>query len=257
MERITENEIKSLWNMVFNLALNFLHDENDAEEAAQDVFVKANDAIASFRRESALSTWVYRIAYNYLVDQKRLRFRDEISFELFERDVTDFKPYDGELRLSREETAIYVEQVKIGCTKAMLQCLDPADRFAFILGKIFGFDGKEGAEICGVTEEAYRQRLSRASKKITNFMTLNCGLLNEGATCHCKKRVGIALERHRINPDMLLHHTDSKKIKDYLAGLNELDAVAEVFRDNPYIDRAALCTDEIRDSIERLAYAVR
>lgn len=256
MERIAENEIASLWNMVFNLALNFLHDENDAEEAAQEVFIKANGSIAGFRHEAALSTWVYRIAYNYLIDQKRLRFRDEISFELFGRDVTDFTPYGGELGLSEAETAIYVEQVKIGCTKAMLQCLDPVDRFVFILGKIFGFGGNEGATVCEMSEEGYRQRLSRASKKITNFMTLNCGLINDGATCHCKKRIGIALERHRIDPDMLLHHTDSRKIKDYLKGLNELDSVAEAFRDNPFIDKSALCTDELRRSIERMANAV-
>jgi RNA polymerase sigma factor (sigma-70 family) len=254
MINIAEAELKKIWDMVFNLSLGFLHDENAAEEATQDVFLKVNESISTFRHESSLSTWIYRIAYNYLVDQKRSQSREEISFEAFEQDVDNSKPFENELRLSKKEMDIYIEQIKIGCTKAMLQCLDPIDRLVFIFGKIFEFSSKDGAEICDMTEDAYRQRLSRASKRITNFMTLNCGQINPNATCHCKKRIRIALERHRINPDMLLHSTNSKKIKDYLAGMNSLDAVAEIFRDNPYIEKSEFYTDEIHQTIEKLVY---
>jgi RNA polymerase sigma factor (sigma-70 family) len=253
MTAISESELKKIWDMVFNLALNFLHGEEDAEEAAQEIFLKANEAITDFRGESSLATWIYRIAYNHLVDLKRAGFRDEISFEMFENDVNTFPPFNNELGLSERETDLYVEEIKVGCTKAMLQCLDSADRFAYIVGKLFDFSGAEGARICGMTEIAYRQRLSRASRKIANFMSLNCGLANPEATCHCRKRIGVALQRGRINPDMLLHHASSRKIRDYLSAMNDLDSVAEIFRENPYIEKSDFYTDGIHRMVESLA----
>lgn len=246
MPNATEKELQRTWDMVFNLSLNILHDEKAAEDATQEVFLKAIAALPSFRGESALSTWVYRIAHNLLVDRTRAGFRDDISFELFERDVTFFKPFENEIGLTEAEMALYVDDIKVGCTKAMLQCLDAEDRFAYILGKLFGLPGRECAEIAGVTEEAFRQRLSRAARKIRNFMTGNCGLVNEGATCHCRTRIGIALDRGRIRPDMLARRETPRKIRDYLSGMNDLDAVAEAFRDNPFLERSALHSDEIR-----------
>ena len=252
MVNISEIELKKTWDIVFNLAFNFLHEKNTAEEATQDIFLKVYNSISTFRNESSLSTWIYRIAYNYLIDQKRLCFKEEISFELFEQDVNNYKPYENELNLSDKEMEIYIEQVKVGCTKAMLQCLDPVDRFVYILGKLFAFECKHGAKICDMTEAAYRQRLSRASKRVTNFMKFNCGQINKNATCHCKRRIQIAMDRHRINPDMLLHHTESKKIKDYLATMNHLDSIAEVFRDNPFIEKSQCYTKEIDQIVVKL-----
>lgn len=252
MNNFDATELKQIWNMVFNLSLNFLHDSNAAEEAAQEIFLRAQSSIKTFRHESKFSTWIYKIAYNYLIDQTRLQFRDEISFEVFERDVNNFEPFVNEINLSNIEMEMYTEQIKIGCTKAMLKCLSPIDRFVYIIGKIFGFSSKDGSIICGLSDAAYRKRLSRAAQKIANFVNMNCGLVNQNATCQCNKRIRIALDRQRINPDMLLHHTTSNKIKDYLKEMNAIDSVAIIFRDNPYIDKTALFTSEMHQKIINL-----
>lgn len=253
MNSISNKDLEQIWNMVYNLALNFLHDESAAEDTAQEIFLKAGKSTDSFRNESKLSTWIYRIAYNYLIDQTRLKFKDEISFEMFEYDVNNFQAYDNELNLNDEELRMYVEEVKVGCTKAMLQCLDDTDRFVYILGKVFDFSSRDGAEICGLSNAAFRKRLSRSSEKLKNFMSKNCGLINPGAKCKCRKRISIALERGRINPDLLLHRTDSPKILDYMKSMNEIDYVAAVFRDNPYIDKTAAFTDELRAMVMNAA----
>ena len=253
MNELTGDELKKIWEMVYNLSINFLHDEYLAEDATQEIFLKTNDKIGSFRKESSLSTWIYRIAYNYLVDEKRKKFKDEISFDMFEYDINNYVHFKNEINLTDKEMDIYVEQIKIGCTKALLQCLGEKDRFIFILGNIFDFNSKDGAYICNITETAYRQRLSRSTRKITNFMNLNCGLINDTATCHCKKRIGVALENERINSDMLLHYTESKKIKDYLNTMNDLDEIAKIYRDNPYHDKLDSISDEIINKIKLLA----
>ena len=249
MKSVSEAELSRIWDMVFNLALNFLHDESAAEEATQETFLRASEAFASFRGESALGTWIYRIAHNLLVDARRTAFAEPISFEIFERDARHFVPYENELGLTVAETALYVEEIKIGCTKAMLQCLDAEDRFAYILGKLFALPGRECAEIAGVTEDAFRQRLSRAARKVESFMNRNCGLVNANATCHCRKRIKIALDRGRIDAEALARREPTKRIRDYLAGMNDLDAVAEAFRDNPFLERSRLHADDIRHTV--------
>ena len=262
MLNATEEELRRIWDMVFNLSLNFLHDEAAAEESTQETFLKAIEAIGTFRGESSLSTWIYRIAHNHLVDARRARFGEPISFEIFERDVTHFKPFENVIGLSEAEMAVYVEEIKVGCTKAMLQCLDHDDRFVYIIGKLFGFSGRDGADISGMTETAYRQRLSRASRKIADFVTKNCGLANGNAACQCQRRIGIALERGRIGAasnarrrDASAPKANARRIRDYLVAMEDLDTVAVIFRDNPFVGKAEFHAAEIRGAVERLAKA--
>jgi len=59
-------------NMVFTLAYNILQNKEDAEELAQDVFVKAFNALSSFKGESLFSTWLYRIVINTSLNKKKL-----------------------------------------------------------------------------------------------------------------------------------------------------------------------------------------
>jgi len=247
MTELNEERLESLWNMIYNISLGMLHNPADAEDASQEIFIRILENLPSFRGESRLETWTYRIARNHLLNFRQKRFREEISFDLFEQDITGFPAYKGELGLTPREEKIYAEEVKVGCTTAMLQCLDAESRFVFVLGTIFGFDSPAGAEICGITEEAYRQRLSRAGKKIRNFMTRNCGLINENAECRCRKRLKIAFDRGRIDPERLLYKTEDPKIRDCLREMNEIDAISRVYRDNPFVDRRDLFRKNLAD----------
>ena len=233
--KIEENEIKEIWNMVFNLAIQMLHNEDDAYDATQAIFEIVLEKIGTFRYEAKLSTWVYRISYNYLIDEVRSGKKEKISFEIFEKDVTDFKEYENELNLTREEERIYVQEIKIGCTKALLQCLEPENRYIFILGTIFSFPHKDAAEICHLSYDNYRKRLSRSRNKIKNFMSQNCGLVNPGAKCKCNKRLLIAKERGRINYEKTLYRND-RAIKNYIAEMNEIDEISRIYRDNPFLE---------------------
>ena len=60
-------------SMVFTLAYNILQNKEDAEELAQDVFVKVFNALPSFKGDSLFSTWLYRIVINASINKKKLR----------------------------------------------------------------------------------------------------------------------------------------------------------------------------------------
>jgi RNA polymerase sigma-70 factor (ECF subfamily) len=57
--------------MVFSIALKILHNREDAEEVAQDTFVKAYQSLSGFKNEAKFSTWLYRIVYNSAISKVR------------------------------------------------------------------------------------------------------------------------------------------------------------------------------------------
>lgn len=238
MEKIENDELKKMWNMVFNLSLHMLHNEVEAEDATQGIFERVVQNVSTFKQQSKLSTWIYKISYNYLIDEIRKKENTEISFDLFENDVVNFQPYNNELGLSPVEEEIYIEEIKVGCTLALLQCLDSQNRFIYILGTIFNFPQREAAEICNLDYDNYRKRLSRSKNKIRSFMAKNCGLVNPDAECQCKKRILIALDRGRINPDKLLYKTENKEIRSYIDELNEIDEISKIYQNNPYLEKS-------------------
>lgn len=238
MNSLDDKRIKAIWLMVYNIAINMLHNIDEAEDATQQIFLKVIEKYESFNYNSKLETWIYKISKNYLLDYKQKAFNREISFEEFAKDITSFDPYLGELNLTREETKIYTEEIKVGCTLAMLQCLDPENRFIYILGNIFNFSSKEASTICNITEESYRKRLSRSRKKITNFVNNRCGLVDSNNYCRCSKRLLIAKEQGRIEIGKHLYQDRTSTIQVYINEMNSIES--NIFRENPLLDNREL-----------------
>ncbi len=67
--------------MVYTLALQVVKNEADAEEVAQDAFLKAYKALNTFEGRSAFSTWIYRITYHQAISKIRQRRDKEIAYE--------------------------------------------------------------------------------------------------------------------------------------------------------------------------------
>ncbi|MBK7096875.1 MAG: sigma-70 family RNA polymerase sigma factor [Saprospiraceae bacterium] len=66
-----EQIVRKYNSIVFTLALRILKNREEAEETAQDVFLKAFKSLRSFNSKSKFSTWIYRIAYNESVNRLR------------------------------------------------------------------------------------------------------------------------------------------------------------------------------------------
>ncbi|MCP4129612.1 MAG: RNA polymerase sigma factor [bacterium] len=229
-----EQFIKHISNYIYNIAIRMLWHPEDAEDATQDILIKVLNNIDSFREESKIETWVYRIAVNHLVDFKQKRFKDqEISFDEFAADVNVNYP-EMPTTIDDAEIKIYIEELKVGCTHALLQCLDKKHRMIFILSCIFNINSTSGADIMEMEPANYRKKLSRARKKILSFMKSNCGLYNPEAKCSCKRRLPIALEKNRVNKNAILFaNKTSATIQDYVDTMNELDEVSRIYQSGP------------------------
>lgn len=232
-----QNILVSVQDMIYNLSLRMLGNPHDAEDAEQEIMIKIITQLSTFRKESAFSTWVYRIATNYLINCKKSMFAlHPLSFEYYAEDINaGFIPNTEDLTGGIDK-GILAEELKLSCTNVMLQCLDPESRCIYVLGIMFKADSKVCGEILGVTADTYRQRLSRIRKKVAGFLEDYCGLSKTGS-CNCKKRVGYAIETHRLNPRNLeysslekLPNTDTLR---FTQAMEEMDELSLIFAELP------------------------
>lgn len=121
-----------------------------------------------------------------------------MTFSRFADDLLDGLSAPSESTDPALELLAY--EVKQGCTLALLTCLDRDLRIAYVLGQVLGVPSPAAAEICAISEPAYRKRLSRARQRIRMFLQANCGLVSPGsARCHCRQRVSAARAAGRID----------------------------------------------------------
>ena len=219
--------VRQLQTPIFNLALRMLGSVADAEDATQEILLLVLEKLPGFRGESALSTWVYRLAVNRLIDEKRSMFATHpLSYEAYAQDI---QAYQKESQ--REDKQILARELKYSCTNVMLQCLKPQDRCIFILGTMFKADSRQAAEILNLTPEAYRQRLSRARRKMADFMSQYCYLASGGCRCTC--RIDFAIGTRRLDPNNLeyskLPTAEPQVLHQHLEAMEKIEEHMTVF----------------------------
>jgi RNA polymerase sigma factor (sigma-70 family) len=182
--------VRALQGDVYGLALRMLWNREDAEDATQEILVRIVTRLSQFRFESRLRTWAYRLATNYILDVKKSPMeRFHMSFEgLADNLVQGREPASAH----DTERSMLIEEVKIGCSLAMLQCLDRPHRVAFVLGEIMELSGPEAAEALEIEPALFRKRLQHAREEIVRFTRSHCGLVSDAAGCRCHRRVSSA-----------------------------------------------------------------
>lgn len=184
-----ERVVRGVQKQVYGIAIRFLWHPQDAEDASQEILVRVVTSLAGFRGNSAFGTWVYRVACNVLINLKRQRMEERaLSLEAFAAEL-DQGP-DQVIGPARDdpEHALLLQEVKIGCTLAMLLCLDRGHRLAYILGEILELEHHEAAEVLEIDPATYRKRVSRARSRINSLMLQRCGLVDANNRCRCSKK---------------------------------------------------------------------
>lgn len=154
--------------LVFNVCYRMLANAAEAEDVAQDVFVKSFKAIGTFRGDSALSTWLYRIAVNLCKNRlkylARRQYKTSASFD----DVTDagLVGHAGAAMTVGEPVARPDEALEGSRAEARIQralaTLDLEFRELLILRDVQGLTYAEMVEVTGLAEGTVKSRLHRA-----------------------------------------------------------------------------------------------
>jgi RNA polymerase sigma factor (sigma-70 family) len=188
--------VTALQGDVYGLSLRMLWNREDAEDATQEILVRVVTRLSQFDVRSRLKTWVYRVAVNYLLDVKKSPVEQlRMTFDQFTDDLADGLSVEGP---ADAERSLLVEEVKIGCTLGMLQCLDRPHRLAYVLGEVFEMAGPDAAEAMNIAPDLFRKRLQLARTKIESFTREYCGLVSDHASCACNRRVPQAVRIGRV-----------------------------------------------------------
>jgi RNA polymerase sigma factor (sigma-70 family) len=251
-----ESLVSAIQDRVYGLALRMLWHPEDARDAAQDILIRIVTRLSTFRGVSSFSTWAYRVAANYLLTARKSRLEERsYTFQRFGEEL-DEGLSDAAAPQVSGETALLLEEVKVGCTLAMLTCLDRPHRLAYILGEILEMDGDEAARVLGIGAAAYRKRLSRAREAIVGFTRAKCGLVNPERPCRCRRRLSEAVRLGRVTPGQLLFASDAERARQFpkvLAEVRRLEDVrraAALFRSHPDFTAPADLTARIRKLVE-------
>jgi RNA polymerase sigma factor (sigma-70 family) len=179
--------VRALQDDIYRLALRMLWNREDAEDATQEILVRIVTRLSQFGFRSRLTTWAYRLSVNYILDLKKSPIeRLELTFQRFAENLTEgIEPAS----VAETERSVLIDEVKVGCSLAMLQCLDRSHRIAFVLGDIMELSGPEAAEILKIEPALFRKRLQLAREAVHSFVRSHCGLVSDAAACRCHRRV--------------------------------------------------------------------
>jgi RNA polymerase sigma-70 factor (ECF subfamily) len=172
----------------------------EAEDLEQDVFEKAQRAIGTFRGDSRLLTWLYRVATNAAIDRLRSTGRradlegDGAAADRLDADgradASADRPLDGELDRTRMRE----------CIMRVVEQLPASQRAVILLGELRGLDDREMADALGISLGAAKIRLHRARRALKAELERACSFERDGDdefTCAPKVGSLVSLGRRR------------------------------------------------------------
>lgn len=153
--------------MVLNTCYRFVLNKEDAEDIAQEVFLEAHRSLESFRQESKLSTWLYRIAVTKSLDHLRKKKRKK-RFSSLKRVIGFNDPVEALALPSVTETPVEVlsGNERMDVLQNALDTLPDNQKTAFLLSKYDGYSNQEIAEIMHTTVSAVESLVHRAKKNL-------------------------------------------------------------------------------------------
>ena len=175
--------------------------------------------------------------------------RLQSSWEDMEQRIEKRAALDFELPPTGEQRA-YATEIRLMCLHMLLVHLDREHRLAYLLGETLELNSTEAAQVLEIEPATFRKRLSRARKRLQDFMLKRCSLVKPHNRCQCHMWVKPALEQGVIDaehsqfvdprdagPQGLPSITYDQQAISELEGLDELSRIMTLFRRIP-ADRA-------------------
>lgn len=165
---------------IYNYVLRMVKDRSLAEELTQDIFVKVHNSLPTFRGESKVSTWIFRIATNACLDhfKSRTHKASERTDLLSSEDLLKATVPDDEHNLPTAEEEL-IDAEMSSCVRGYIDDLPEEYRAVILLHDLQGFTNPEIAKITGTTLENVKIRLHRARRKMKEVFSAKCSFYRD------------------------------------------------------------------------------
>jgi RNA polymerase sigma-70 factor (ECF subfamily) len=161
-----ESLVRKYQDRVYNLCRYMLQDPEDAQDAAQDAFLKAYKGLKGFRPDSSLYTWIYRIAVTTCLDYKRRSHREASRSEPLNENLPSEEPLPEQLYASAE----IPRSIQLAVQK-----LPEKLRAAIVLREIEELSYEEIAEVLHTSPGTVKSRIARAREGLRHLLKKNIG----------------------------------------------------------------------------------
>lgn len=151
---------------MYNTCLGLLQNPEEAEEAAQDVFIEVYKSIGKFRGDAKLSTWMYRIATTKSLERIRKQ-KTQKRFAFFQSLTGGDKDYETTSHATFEHPGVLLEHKEQAQTLfSTIKTLPENQRIVFTLNKVEGLPYQEIAEVLGTSVSSVESLMFRARKSL-------------------------------------------------------------------------------------------
>ena len=150
-------------DLVFTLALRMLKNREEAEEVAQDTFIKTYKSLEKFKGDSKFSTWIYRVAYNSCLDRikKNKKHLNDVEINEFtEHQVVSIDNALDKMEIKEREDAI----------QKCIETLPSEESFLLTLYYFDDLSLDEISKIVGITANSIKVKLFRSRKKLASIL---------------------------------------------------------------------------------------
>ena len=151
---------------VVKLVSRYVRDPADAEDVAQDAFIKAYRALPRFRGDSAFYTWLYRIAINTAKNAVAARIRNPVDFDFDQGDDESSGGLEARMSDTATTEALAMTEEIRNTVNAAIAALPEDLRTAIVLRELEGMSYEEIAEAMACPVGTVRSRIFRAREAI-------------------------------------------------------------------------------------------
>ncbi len=176
----------------YNFAIRMCLDEDRAHRVVEETFLRAYVGAAKMPEPEKISLWLLKIAQHVL--EKTLERKPEVSFDMLDEILrSEATRTDIVSSLAEPRRDFLLWEMKQGCMTSVVNCLSPGERSAFVLSTVMRLSDSQASQTLGVSTSAFKVRLSRAKKKISDYLAPRCEHVDPMNPCRCPARVGVAL----------------------------------------------------------------
>lgn len=151
--------------------------EAEAADLTQTVFLKVSQSLDSFRGESSLSTWIYRIATNTAHDHAASSSAKQISSEQFLDDDVSIDDYPD--NSSQGTDCDYIRREMTACIRGVVNNLPENYRTVLLLNEFEGLSNPEITAILNTSLDTVKIRLHRARTALRKAMECQCSFYHD------------------------------------------------------------------------------
>ncbi len=227
--------VREIQHPMYRLALRFLGNPDDAEDACQEILIRIVTRLGTFEGRSKFSTWAYTVAVRSLLRTRKRLYESAVRGAEEYAAALDAGMGDVDPTLEEAEYRLLSEEVRISCTYGMLLCLPRAQRAAYLLADVLGLTDGEGAEVLDCSREAFRQRVSRARRTLRFVIDNRCGLVDPANPCRCGRQIASGeaagvIERRRLPLARHPRHETRVWIEPVAKQLDAIEVIGDLYR---------------------------